>query len=483
MMKSTADLNVFLSPKSIAVIGASERPGSWGSFIMEGLLSQKYPGNIYPVNHQAERIFNLPAFRDVRDIEENVDLVIVAIPEKYLEETLMACGEKKVRGVTVITAGFAETSDTGGLVQEKLSRLTRSMGLRLLGPNVSGTFNLHDGFFAASKHSDHLLKTPVAAVSQGGFAIHDLLASGVSQRMGVGKFIHTGNEADLTVTDFLELFEFDPDVRAIVMYLETIRDGKRFLEVARRVNRIKPIVVYKGGRTADSARAAQSHTGALSSDWRITRGMFNQAGIVISPSMELLLPLAHALIERPRLKGGRIGIITMGGSWGVALADALVESGLTVPEFSKGLQGRLKHLGLISRSSSKNPVDFGATGMFTDTDFLLALGREILGSGEVDAMVLHGFGRAGTRAPETETETARLFLKVQEEQMRRFSALEEELGLPVLIGNHHDRWGSHVISRLTDRGIRVYTRIHDMAWLLSAMVAYGRKAGEPGIGD
>ena len=472
-MVCSSDLNVFLNPKSVAVIGASERPGSWGRFIMEGLLSTNYPGIIYPVNRQTRRIFHLPGFSDIRHIEEPVDLAVISIPEQYLEETIKACGEKKVKGITIITAGFAETSEEGRRFQERLTRSARSLNIRLLGPNVSGTFNLHAGFNASSTHSKNLLRTPITAVCQGGYAIHDLIASARHRKMGIGKFVHTGNEADLTVTDFLEFFENDPETQAIVIYIESIRDGKRFMDVAGRVNQKQPVIVYKGGRTVDSSRAAQSHTGALSSEWKMIKGMINQTGIVLSPAMELLLPLAHSLIERPRMKGRRIGIITMGGSWGVSLADCLVESGLTVPEFSDDLQKKLRELGLLPRASSKNPVDFGAAGKFGETDFLLSLGREVIQSGEVDAMVLHGFGQAGMESQGTET--PRLSREVEKNQILQFSGLEREMDLPVFIGNHHGIWESKTISELNEKGIRIYTRLHDIAWILSAMVKYWSK--------
>jgi acyl-CoA synthetase (NDP forming) len=160
----------------------------------------------------------------------------------------------------------------------------------------------------------------------------------------------------------------------------------------------------------------------------------------------------------------------MGGSWGVALADCLVESGLKVPEFSNGLQDKLKYLGLISRASSKNPIDFGASGKFTETDFLVSLGREILQSGEVDAMVIHGFGRAGMNIQEAGA--AKFFQEVEKQQILGLSDLEKDVGLPVFIGNHHGLWESKTISELNAQGLRVYTRLHDIAWILSALAEY-----------
>jgi len=167
------------------------------------------------------------------------------------------------KGITIITAGFGETSEHGRKKQEALADLARSNGIRLLGPNVSGTFNLYAGFNASATPAENLLRTPIAAACQGGYAFYDILSSGWAKGLGVGKFIHTGNECDLTVTDFLEYFGQDPEIKSIIMYIEAVRDGRRFIEVAREVSRVKPIVVYKAGRTPGSARAAQSHTGAL----------------------------------------------------------------------------------------------------------------------------------------------------------------------------------------------------------------------------
>jgi acyl-CoA synthetase (NDP forming) len=374
-------LDVFLNPKSVAVIGATERPGSWGSYIMQGLLSRRYPGKIFPINRNADRIFGIPAFRDVAEVDEPIDLAVLTIPEHSVEKTIEACGRKKIKGLTMVTAGFGETSEIGKDREKTLARLARSFGVRLLGPNVSGTFNLHAEFIASSSPAEHLVNTPLAAVCQGGFAFNELLAFGFPRGMGVGKFIHTGNECDLTVTDFLEHFGQDPDVQSIVMYLEAIRDGKRFSQVAHTVSATKPIVVYKGGRTPGAARAAHSHTGALAGTSEIYQGLFHQAGVIMSPSMELLLPLGHALIERPPMRGRRIGIMTMGGSWGVALSDSLEEAELIVPELSSNLQRSLRSLGMPLRASTRNPVDLGASGLFFEVDTFIALGREILCSG------------------------------------------------------------------------------------------------------
>jgi len=468
------ELDVFLNPESVAVIGATERPGSWGSFIMQGLLSLKFGGRIYPVNRHAEEVFGIPAFGDIAEIDDSIDLAVVAIPEQFVEETISACGRKGVKGITLITSGFGEISKAGKARQDALAGQAHSYGMRLLGPNVSGTFNLQAGFNASATPGGNLLATPIAAACQGGYAFYDILSSGGAKGLGVGKFIHTGNESDLTVTDFFDVFGRDPEVKVIVMYIEAIRDGRRFLEIAQKITPLKPVIVYKAGRTKDSARAAQSHTGALAGSWKLYQGLLRQAGVIICPAMELLLPMGMALVERPPMRGTRTGIITVGGSWGVALTDALGESGLSIPEFSSKLQKKLRLLGLPSRSSTKNPVDFGASGMFLATDMLLSIGREILVSDEVDALILHGVGRPGMHSQDT-PEELRFFVDIEKQQIRRIQSLEDEFTLPVCIGSHYNPWESQVVSDLNQQKIRIYNRLYEMAQILYAMYCYAAR--------
>jgi acyl-CoA synthetase (NDP forming) len=465
-------LQVFQNPSSVAVIGATDRPGSWGSFIMEALLSRPYRGKIYPVNRRAQSVYGLPTFPNLGEIGEPVDLVIIVTPEQSVEDALKASGERGARGAVIITAGFGEVSQSGSERERGLCDLARSLGIRVLGPNVSGVFNLHAGFNGSGSPIHHLFPTPLAAVCQGGYAFYDLLASGFYRGMGVGSFIHTGNECDLTANDFLEYFGEQSDVKGVLMYMETFRDGRHFIEVAAKVARRKPVVLYKAGKTPNSARAASSHTGALSGIRGVYDGVLRQIGIVNSPSMELLLPLGHALIERPPMKGKRVAIVTMGGSWGVALSDCLEAAGLAVPEFGSKLQGRLRALGMPPRASLRNPVDIGASGLFGDAEKMVAIGREILSSGEADGLVLHGVGRAG-RADQGQPVERESLVSTQKQILIGYHELEKEARIPVLIGTRFSPWESQAVYDLTQMGVRTYDRLDDIARLLSGMHEYG----------
>ena len=467
-MTDFSQLDVFQKPESVAVIGATERTGAWGSFIMQGLLSGGFPGRIVPVNQRGGTVYGLRAYKDLRDYEGTVDLAVLTIPEVSVEAAIGACAEKGVRGITIVTAGFAETSPEGAEKQAAITALARSKGIRLVGPNVSGTFNLHARFVAAAPRSRHLKISPLAATCQGGYAIYDLMASAAARGMGVGRFVHTGNETDLTVTDFLEYYGQDPEVQGVAMYLETIRDGRRFFETARRVTRVKPVVVYKGGRTPGSARAARSHTGALAGSAAVFSGLFRQAGVVVSPTMELLFPLAHALIERPPMKGRRVGIVTMGGSWGVALADSLEEAGLVVTELGPRTQARLREVGMPEHASTRNPVDIGASGLYFDAGVMTGVGRAVLESGDVDGLILHGVGRPGLIGEDT-PDPIRGITETEKEIVRAYAAMEKEFGLPVIVAGRYTPWESQVVFDLNQEGYRIMDRLDETAQTLALM--------------
>ena len=471
-MHNHRQLKTFINPKNITVIGASERPGAWGSFIMESLLTWKFPGNIYPVNPKAKTIYGIPAFPDIKAVPDPVDLAVIAIPVEFLETTVKACGKKGYRGVTIITAGLSEAV-TNGLEREKaLTEMAGSYGMRLLGPNVSGTFNLHACFNASGSPANFLFPTSLAGICQGGYAIYDLMSSVYEKKMGIGKFIHTGNECDTTVTDFLEYFGDDEEVKGIIMYLETLRDGDRFFKAASKIAQKKPIIIHKAGRTQAGSRAASSHTGALACRQNIFEAAFKQANIIFCPTMELLIPMADALIERPPLLGSKVGIITMGGSWGVALSDVLEENGLSVPQFSQHLRQKLTELGMPERASTKNPVDIGAAGaMSFSPETLLQIGRAILTSGEVNSLIVHGFGRSGfldKNIPQSWKEFTAMEISI----MEKFSVLEKELDFPVILGCSLTLWESESVHDITKKGIRTFNRLDDIAGILSKMYLY-----------
>ncbi len=489
-MNTSHPVEVFFNPQSIAIVGATNRPGTWGYFVMLGLTGGQIPGMptdpgppfegaIYPVNHKSDKVFDLKAYKSVRDIPDPVDTAVVSVPEAHIEQIIRECGEKGIKGVSIITSGFGESVEGGKEREEALAEMALSYGTRLVGPNVGGAFNLRVNYNTTTTASDasgrrKLQPTPISAICQGGFAIFDLIISGHERQMGFGKFIQTGNECDLKASDFLEYFGWDPETECIAMYLEGVRNIPRFRELAQEITKKKPIVALKAGRTQGGTRAAQSHTSAMAGSDDIYQGLFDQTNMIRVPSMDLLLPLAHAAIELPPMLNNRVGIMTYGGSWGVPLTDALEMEGLRVPEFSPALQKNLHDLGLPPRASTKNPVDLGAAGMMTLThDLLLKFAGAIFTSDEVDALILHGLGRP--LMLRDGWQNMKLYMDFEKEIITDFHKLQDEYQKPMMIANHFNIYESQAVADTNEMGIRTYNRLEDMAQILSRMYLYWKR--------
>jgi acyl-CoA synthetase (NDP forming) len=297
------------------------------------------------------------------------------------------------------------------------------------------------------------------------------MRKGFTEHKGVGKMIHTGNEADLKLTDFLEYVGDDEGTEVILLHIEGLRDGGRFCEVGRRVARRKPVIAFKAGVTSEGARAAASHTGALAGSGRIYSGLFRQLGMIEAPEFEIMLDMGYAFLQQPRMTGDRVCVITMGGSWGVVITDSLAEHGLRVPEPSAKLQQTLRGLGFPVRASTRNPIDFGAAGGSLPPDVRSALLRELVDSGEFDALLAHGLCMSGHVTEESPPER-KFFVEYQKSFIREAVALGHEKGVVVLPVSHLTGQESQIYKDTTEGGIPVYNRADDAAAILAALRSY-----------
>jgi len=464
------NFEAFLCPSSIAVIGATERPDTWGNWITRRLIGN-FPGTVYPINPKAQTILGLTAYPKVADVPGPVDMAIIAIPSSRVFDSVRDCVAKKVPAGLIITAGFSEARSNGREKEQEMVSFAKAHGLRLVGPNVSGVMNLHYGMVAHPADRRYLCKTPITFLCQGGYAITDIAAREAGGRRGFGKFMHTGNEADVSVVDFLEYCEHDPETQAVCIYIEGLKDVRRFLQVAGRVSPRKPIVVFKAGLTPDGSRAAASHTGALAGSTDIYRGMFRQAGVVQVPSFELCLSVAHALLERPPLRQPNIGITTLGGSWGVMLTDAIVQRGLRVPELPANVQAEMRGLGMPVRASVRNPVDFGAAAGSVPLERRFQIVEMLLGCENIGGVVAHGYGTAGFLSDDAPA-YIRLRAKDDKAMIRKLPALQETYQKPVLLATAMTPLESQVIGDMMAEGIRFQHCLDDVGAVLSAMYDY-----------
>jgi acetyltransferase len=354
-------LDAVFRPRSVAVIGASRKRQTIGREILANLVEYGFTGPVYPVNPTAEAIHSIRCFRSIEDIPGPVDLAIVTVAKDQVLAVVAACGRKGVRGLIVITAGFKEIGSDGARLEAKLAATLKRYRMRMIGPNCMGVVNTEDDVrLSATFAATTPVKGNVGFVSQSGALGEAILADAVDNGLGVAMFVSMGNKTDVSGNDLLEYWEDNPDVQAILMYLESFGNPRRFTAIARRVTRKKPIVAVKAGRTAQGARAATSHTGSIVGLDIASDTLLEQCGVLRVSSMEEMFTLAPALVNQPVPKGDRIAIVTNAGGPGILCTDAIVAAGLTLAELRPATRKRLAKA-LPPEASTANPVDMIAS--------------------------------------------------------------------------------------------------------------------------
>ena len=351
MEKLQVDIKPQLTPNSVAVIGATRKTGKGGFNPVEVMLDFGFQGKIYPVNPFAEEILGLKCYKDVKDIRDPVDLAVISAPRERVPGIAMDCAAMGIRGLVVIPQGFADAGAEGRVLQDELTRISRERGIRILGPNTLGVLNAFSGFIT-SFMPHRREKAPVGVICQSG-----LLFVGAAVFTGViGKGIDVANGCDVDFAECLEYFGEDPDLKVIFVHMEGVRGGRRFLEAARRVTRIKPVIVYKTARTQSGARAAVSHSGSMAGRYEVYDAAFRQSGITPAGSPEEILDYTKAFLQLPSMKGNRVGLITFTGAGGIIGVDALEANGLRPAELSPDVIAAVKELS-PEWMPIQNPVD------------------------------------------------------------------------------------------------------------------------------
>lgn len=384
-MAEAATLRPLLEPRSIAVVGASRDPNNIGHRVLVALLDAQFQGPVYPVNPKAAVVRCLRAYPSVRDLPEPVDLAVICVPRDAVLPVVEDCMAARVRGLVVITAGFAEVRPPGPALQEQLLAKVRGAGMRMVGPNCFGVLNTAAGSQLNATFSP-IYPPPggVSMASQSGALGLAILAAARRLDLGIAQFVSVGNQADVASTDLLEYWESDPGTQVILLYNESFGEPRRFARIARRVSRQKPIVVLKSGRSGSGARAAGSHTAALAASDVAVEALCHQTGIIRAERLEEMFDLATALSAQPLPRGRRVGVVTNAGGPAILCADACEAVGLTLPELSPALQSRLASK-LPATASVRNPVDMIASA---GASHYQAVVQELLASGEVDAVIV-----------------------------------------------------------------------------------------------
>ena len=353
---ASQDLHDLFYPRSIAVIGASGTPGKLGWNVFTNLVSHKFQGKLYPINPRADEIHGCKAYPSISAVPEPVDVAIILVSAGVTPDVVEECCKCGVRYIVVESAGFAELGEEGKKIELAMKAIADRYGVRLLGPNCSGIINTHCSMVQSIGIVDALSMGNIGLVSQAGVCAAGMLW-GLRHIMDFGIIATIGNKLDINETDILEAVSQDDYINVICMYLESVKGGRRFIDVARKVTLEKPIVVLKSGRTDAGKKAVASHTASLAGNDLIFSAAFRQSGIIRARDYEHMFNLARAISKQPMPDREGVFIITYAGSLGVIAADAITDNGMRLAELEPHLKDRLKKL-LPDYVCGMNPVDY-----------------------------------------------------------------------------------------------------------------------------
>ncbi len=355
MMKN---LDSFFFPKTVAVIGASEQKESVGRAVFENFLLGGLKNKTFPVNPNHTRVLGKKSYKSVKEIPRQIDLALIVVPAKFVPQVLLECTQKKVKAVIIISAGFSEIGEKT-LTQEVAQIIGQNPGTRVVGPNCFGVLctknNMNTTFSAAAK-TGMPKKGTVAFLSQSGalgVAILDWMST---QEFGLSKFVSYGNAMDIDEADLLEYFSSDPDTKIITAYIEGVKEGKKFMQIAKKTSLKKPIVVLKGGVHEETHKATASHTGSLAGRNEVYESVFAQTGIVQAQNLQELFTFAKILENEPLPKGNRVQIITNGGGFGIVSADQVLSKGLALAKIDSKIKKELR-AAFPQTVTISNPLD------------------------------------------------------------------------------------------------------------------------------
>jgi acetyltransferase len=458
-------LHAFLAPGSIAIVGASADPTKRGYKAMIGLIKDGYDGAIYPINPKTDMILGVKTCASLDAVPGPVDLALICTPASTVPGILADCGRKGVKGAIVLASGFKETGPEGAKLEQQVLDAARAGGVRVIGPNTSGMFNLHKKVnllaLANVKPGD------IGFISQSGNMLLSLvLEAEHNGHVGFSTYVGPGNQTDIGFNDYLRYLGEDPHTRVATLYVEGFRDGQRFLEAAREISAMKPVVVYKSGSTEQGQKAASSHTGSLAGSYAMTVDLLRQVGVSVVQHSNEILPVAEGLGLMQKAPGKRVAVIADGGGQATIASDRLAEAGLELAELSEHTKRRLGEI-LLPQASLVNPVD--VAGSSDANPALLAECMEIVAEDDnVDSIFLVGmFGGYSIRFAED-------LLGGEMRGAESMIELARRIDKAVVVYSLYAPIKPPALRRLHEAGLPVYTSIEHAVRVLAAL-------GERGI--
>jgi acyl-CoA synthetase (NDP forming) len=382
------DFEKFFYPKSVVIVGASSAPHKPGNDVIRNILANGYGGKLYLVNPRGEEILGMKAYSSIQDLPAGIDLAVVVLPAALNPQAIRDCAAKGIQAVVLAAGGFSEVDEKGEELQENLTRAVRETGVRVIGPNTSGHTSTPHHFTSTFFPQGKIPRGPISYIAQtGNFATHTMRYITTGENFGVARVVGLGNKVDIEESDVLEYYASDPETKAIFIYLESFKNPRRFLSIAREVTRKKPVFLLKGGATAEGAKAAVAHTAAMAAEDRVIDGALKQAGIARIYQYSHLFLAAKALASMPLPRGNRVSFLAPSGAMLVVLTDLCLSLGLKVPPFEESTRQFLQSISPpIVRM--RNPVDIWFSAGIHGVEFAYREGTEAaLKDPNIDAVV------------------------------------------------------------------------------------------------
>jgi acetyltransferase len=458
-------LTRILKAESVAIVGASKNETKRGYQTIRTLLDEKYEGIIYPVNPKEKSILGIKCYPSVSSIEGPVDVALVATPARTLPAVLENCGRKGVGGAVVLAGGFGEMGPKGRKLEAEMVAVARKHRIRLIGPNTSGMLSLHDKLNLVGLKDAP--KGDIALLTQSGnMALTLITEAKIKSRKGFSYYVGVGNEADIQFHEYLEFFQHDPDTKAILMYVEGLRNGRKFLQQAQKTTREKPIVLLKSGRSSTGKKSAGSHTGALAGISEVARAAFKRAGIIVIENSDELFPAAETLSSLPPIKNNQIAILADGGGHATIAADLLTDLGVEIPELSAKTQAGLRKI-LPEAASVPNPVDV-AGGTDADPSVFADCADIILKDPNIGGLLIVGlFGGYGIRFAES-------LSLMEEDAAHRMGKMVKKRRKPIVLHSLYTSEKPHALELLRYYDIPVFDSLDVAAKCIGVLAEYGK---------
>ena len=458
-------LDRVLNAKSVAIIGASKNKTKRGYQAIKTLLADGFEGDIYPVNPKEDKILGLNCYKDITQIDAPIDLALITTPARTIPGILKKCGEKKVAGAIIIAGGFRELGAKGKELELEAVTVAKQTGVRLIGPNTSGMINLKTNMNLVGIQNPP--RGNIALLCQSGnMALTLITEATIRKHEGFTYYVGVGNESDIKFHEHLEFFRNDPETKAILMYVEGMSEGRKFLQEAHKTSIEKPIILLKSGRSATGKKSAGSHTGSLAGISEVSKRAFGRAGIIVIENSDELFPVAETLSSQPPINTNTIAILADGGGHATIAADLLSDYGIDLPELSDKTKEKLRKI-LPEAASVVNPVDV-AGGTDSDPSLFADCAKIILNDPNVGGLLVVGlFGGYGIRFEKS--------LAIGEEAAaHRFGAMVKKRHKPIFVHSLYSSYDSRALDLLRHYDIPVHDSLDISCKCVASLCKYGK---------